>query len=111
MAVNTSLGAPASGAQRLFTSGVAHGSAPAASAAPGAHIDAEMGYGLTVLGGGGMVTPYVGMAVAEKGARAFRLGGRLSVGPAFSLSVEGERREETAGAAAHAVSVNGALRW
>ena len=111
VAVNTSLGAPASGAQRLFTSGVAHGSAPAASAAPGAHIDAEMGYGLTVLGGGGMVTPYVGMAVAEKGARAFRLGGRLSVGPAFSLSVEGERREETAGAAAHAVSVNGALRW
>ena len=111
VAVNTSLGAPASGAQRLWTSGVAHGSAPAASAAPGAHIDAEMGYGLTVLGGGGMVTPYVGMAVAEKGARAFRLGGRLSVGPAFSLSVEGERREESAGAAAHAVSVNGALRW
>ena len=111
VAVNTSLGAPASGAQRLFTSGVALGSAPAAAAAPGAHIDAEMGYGLTVLGGGGMVTPYVGMAVAEKGARAFRLGGRLSVGPAFSLSVEGERREETAGAAAHGVSVNGALRW
>ena len=110
VAVNTSLGAPASGAQRLFTSGVALGSAPA-SAAPGAHIDAEMGYGLTVLDGGAMVTPYVGMAVAEKGARAFRLGGRLSVGPAFSLSVEGERREETAGAAAHGVSVNGALRW
>ena len=108
VAVNTSLGAPASGVQRLWTSGVAHGSAPAASAA---HIDAEMGYGLTVLDGGGMVTPYVGMAVAEKGARAFRLGGRLSVGPAFSLSVEGERREESAGAAAHAVSVNGALRW
>ena len=111
VAVNTSLGAPASGAQRLFTSGVALGSAPAAATAPGAHIDAEMGYGLTVLGGGAMVTPYVGMAVAEKGARAFRLGGRLSVGPAFSLSVEGERREETAGAAAHGVSVNGALRW
>ena len=111
VAVNTSLGAPASGAQRLFTSGVALGSAPAAAAAPGAHIDAEMGYGLTVLDGGAMVTPYVGMAVAEKGARAFRLGGRLSVGPAFSLSVEGERREETAGAAAHGVSVNGALRW
>ena len=111
VAVNTSLGAPASGVQRLWTSGVALGSAPAASAAPGAHIDAEMGYGLTVLDGGGMVTPYVGMAVAEKGARAFRLGGRLSVGPAFSLSVEGERREESAGAAAHAVSVNGALRW
>ena len=111
VAVNTSLGAPASGAQRLFTSGVALGSAPAAAAAPGAHIDAEMGYGLTVLDGGAMVTPYVGMAVAEKGARAFRLGGRLSVGPAFSLSVEGERREETAGAATHGVSVNGALRW
>ena len=110
VAVNTSLGAPASGAQRLFTSGVALGSAPA-SAAPGAHIDAEMGYGLTVLDGSGLVTPYVGMAVAEKGARAFRLGGRLSVGPAFSLSVEGERREESAGDAAHGVSVNGALRW
>ena len=109
VAVNTSLGAPASGVQRLFASGVALGSAP--SAAPGAHIDAEMGYGLAVLDGGAMVTPYVGMAVAEKGARAFRLGGRLSVGPSFSLSVVGERREESAGDAAHGVSVNGALRW
>ena len=111
VAVNTSLGAPASGVQRLWTGGVAFGSAPPASAAPGAHLDAEMGYGLAVLDGGGMVTPYVGMAVAEKGARAFRLGGRLSVGPAFSLSVQGERREERAGAAAHGVSVSGALRW
>ena len=109
VAVGTSLGAPASGTQRLWTSGVAVGSGP--SGAPGANLNAEMGYGLAVADGGGMLTPYVGMAVAEKGARAFRLGSRLSVGPAFSLSVQGERREETASDATHGVSVNGALRW
>ena len=109
--VNTSLGVPASGAQRLWTSGVAFGPAPAAAAAPGATIDAEMGYRLAVAAGGGTLTPYAGMAVSEKGARAFRLGSRLSVGPSFSLSVQGERREATAGDAAHGVSVYGALRW
>lgn len=108
VAVNTSLGAMASGAQRLWTSGVAFGP-PAA--VPGSHIDAEMGYGLAVDDGDGMVTPYVGMAVAEKGARVFRLGARLSTAPSFSLSVVGERREESAGAATHGVSVNGALHW
>ena len=109
VAVGTSLGAPASGTQRLWTSGVAVGSGP--SGAPGANLNAEMGYGLAVADGGGMLTPYVGMAVAEKGERAFRLGSRLSVGPAFSLSVQGERREETASDATHGVSINGALRW
>ena len=109
VAVSTSLGAPASGAQRLWTGGVAYGSAP--SATPGANLNAEMGYGLAVADGGAMLTPYAGMAVAEKGARAFRIGSRLSVGPAFSLSVQGERREENAGGATHGVSVNGALRW
>ena len=81
------------------------------SAVPGANLNAEMGYGLAVADGGGMLTPYVGMAVAEKGARSFRLGSRLSVGPAFSLSVQGERHEQTASDATHGVSVNGALRW
>jgi hypothetical protein len=51
------------------------------------------------------------MAADEKGARALRLGSRLSVGPSFSLSVQGERREATAGAATHAVSLHGAVRW
>ncbi len=111
VAVNTALGVPASGAQRLWTNGVALRPAPAAAAAPGANIDAEMGYGLAVADGGGMLTPYVGMAVSENGARALRLGSRLSVGPSFSLSVQGERREATAGDATHGVSVNGALRW
>ena len=111
VAVNTSLGVPASGAQRLWTSGVAYGPAPPAAVAPGANVDTEIGYGLAVADGGGMLTPYAGMAVAERGARAFRLGGRLSVGPSFSLSVQGERREATAGDASHGVSVIGALRW
>ncbi len=111
VAVNTSLGVPASGAQRLWTSGVVLRPAPSAATAPGANIDAEMGYGLAVADGGGMLTPYVGMAVSEKGARAFRLGSRLSIGPSFSLSVQGERREATAGDATHGVSVSGALGW
>ena len=111
VAVNTALGVPASAAQRLWTDGVAAGPAPPAGGVPGASIDAEIGYGLAAADGAGMLTPYVGMAMAEKGARAFRVGSRLSVGPSFSLSVQGERREATAGAATHGVSLHGAVRW
>ena len=60
--------------------------------APGARLDAELGYGLP-LSGGLTGTPYVGLGLGE--ARDYRLGWRLASGrwQSFSLGVEAARRE------------------
>ena len=79
-----------------------------------ARLDAEIG-GLSVVGGRGALTLYGSLAPSGDGARTWRLGQRLDIGPAFHLSLEiapafrrsrkgeGESRETDAGAAGHAV--------
>ena len=66
-------------------------------------LDAEIGYGLSAVGGHGVLTPYGGLALSGDGARTWRLGQRLEIGPGFHLSLEWERQETDAGAAEHAV--------
>ena len=40
-----------------------------------------------------------------------RLGGPLSLGPSFSLDLEGNRREHVAAAPEHAIVLHASLRW
>ena len=78
---------------------------------PGARLDTELGYGLS-LSGGLTGTPYVGLGLGE--ARDVRLGWRLTSGrmQSFSLGVEAVRR-----AAAnddtpeHRIGLEASLRW
>ena len=67
---------------------------------PSGHFDAEFSYGLAALDGDAMLTPYAGVTMADSGARSARLGTRLSLQPAFSLSLEGTRTESVVGTAA-----------
>ena len=64
------------------------------------HFDAEFSYGLAALDADAMLTPYAGLRLADGGARTARLGTRLTLQPAFSLSLEGARTESAAGTAA-----------
>ena len=77
---------------------------------PGGRLDAALSYGLGAFGEGGVLTPYAGLALADGGARTWRLGGRLSLKPSLDLSLEGTRRENTAAAPAHALTLSGTLR-
>ena len=56
-------------------------------------LDAEVGYGLGVLGGHGVLTPYGGLSLSDGGSRSWRVGGRLGIGSSLDLSLEGKRRE------------------
>ena len=56
---------------------------------PEARLDAELGYGLSVLDGPGVAIPHVGMSQGGDG-RTLRLGNRLRFGSTSEVSVEGE---------------------
>ena len=77
--------------------------AAANDAETAARLEAEIGYGLRAAGGHGVLTPYAGLSLSGGEGRTWRLGGRLEIGPAFHLSLEGERRETDAGPADHGI--------
>ena len=56
---------------------------------PGARLDAELGYGLSVLDGRGVAIPHVGMSRGDDG-RTLLLGQRLRLGSSSEWSLEGE---------------------
>ena len=94
-----------------FDRAVANGKPLTAAAGMAMRLDAELGYGLGVLRGRGLATPYGGLSQSEGGRRRWRAGGRLRVGPDLSLSLEGERRERAEGGADHGILLTGTLRW
>ena len=79
-----------------------------AAGGPG-RIEAEMGYGLGAFGQGS-ITPYAGFAWSDSENRAYRLGGRLQLGPSFLLSLEGDRRERAGLPEGYAIVVRASLR-
>ena len=118
--VRPSWGAEAEGGvERLWEDGqgsafdrtVANGKPLTAAAGMAMRLDAELGYGLGVLRGRGLATPYGGLSQSEGGSRRWRAGGRLRVGPDLSLNLEGERRERAEGGADHGILLTGTLRW
>ena len=79
---------------------------------PQMRLDVEFGYGLSALGGHGLLTPYGGFSLAGDGTHHYRIGGRFEIGSAFNLSLEGERREPANDAAVeHGIVLRGQLRF
>ena len=76
-----------------------------------ARLEAELGYGLRVLGGHGVLTPYGGMSLSDSGSRSWRVGGRLGIGPSLTLGLEGERRESVGTTRDHRLMLTGTVRW
>ena len=113
LGVNTSLGTAASGVQRLWSQGATPIPAAPQSDAPAGRLDAQLGYGMSVdlLGTNARLTPYAGLTLADGGTQAYRVGGRANLGPAFSLSLQGERRESSGAAPAHGITLSGSLHW
>ena len=109
-----SLGAERSGAQRLWTEGMAGGTASddAEPWTPQVHLNAELGYGFGVIGDRGLLTPYGGVSLSGEETRHYRLGGRFEIGSGLGMSLEGERREAANDAPAeHGVMFRGQLRF
>ena len=102
-------GETASGVRRLWERGATD---PILRDAPGRRLEAQFAYGFAALRGRGVLTPYGTVSLAEEYGRGYRLGGRLAVGRSATVSLEAERRERAAAAAAvHMVMVRGAIRF
>ena len=72
------------------------------------HLDMEIGYGLPV--STGLFTAYSGMSTSI-GAMHYRLGSRMEIGQFLHINLEGEYRDQTAGASATRLMLQGYLVW
>ena len=108
LSVAPSYGQTASGVHRLWESGAAVVSGAGSEAQAG--VDADASYGILVAGET-LVTPYGGITATEDGRRRYRVGGKLEVGPAFSLDLKGEHAAAPTGIAQQRVSIEGTLRF
>ena len=86
-------GAASSGTERLWGLRDASGLASDGEFEPERRLDAELGYGLSVLDGRGVATPYAGWSQAGE-RETLRLGQRLRLGQGTEWRLEGELGED-----------------
>ena len=107
-------GQPGSGVEQLWGQAAAvPGGPPAARAAgwrPG-NVEIDVGYGLALADGRGLLTPYGGLVLGDPGTARYRLGSRWALSTLLDLRIEGERAEQPGQAAAHGVSVRLGWQW
>ena len=109
-------GSPAGGMDALLGRGTLAGLAAddnGATASAG-RLEAELGYGIALFGGGFTGTPNLGIGLSDTG-RDYRLGWRLTSarrgGPSFEIGLEATRREAANADAEHGVMLRGTVRW
>ena len=77
-------------------------------------LEAELGFGLPMFGGGFTGTPNLGVGLSET-ARDYRLGWRLTSArkgdPGFEIGLDATRREAPGADAGHGLTLRGAIRW
>ena len=108
--VSPEWGDTSSGVEGLWERGV-EGLSSKDSVNAGMHLDAEFGYGLSALGGDGLLTPYSGLRLGGDGRRQYRLGSRLDLGRSASLSLETERRQSDTTKPEHGIMLRGKLNF
>ena len=108
-----SWGADPGGSERLWMLPDAHAMAPDGDAPLSRRLDAEVGYGIAMFGGGFTGTPNVGMGLSDT-ARELRLGWRLAPagGGGFEVNLDAARREAANDdAPEHRVGLGLTARW
>ena len=113
LTVAPSWGAAASGVDGLWSIRDTRPLTPDSEVQSGSRLDAEIGYGVGVSGALGVLTPYSGLSLSNDGERTYRLGGRWNIAPAFNLSLEGDRMENTddEDSPEHTLMLRGSMRW
>ena len=109
LVVQPAWGQTGSGVNQLWENGVAAGVSPENQA----RLNTEIGYGLGVAPGMGVVTPYAGLGLAGEGAQRWRMGARWQLAPTASVSVEGARYEAANDddGPEHGLMLRGHLNW
>ena len=76
-----------------------------------ASLEAEVGYGLGLREGRGLLTPYAGLTLGEGAQRTVRTGAKWALSHDAALSLEGEHRLERHETSSSALSVRATLRF
>ncbi|MDE2912839.1 MAG: hypothetical protein OXL68_07940 [Paracoccaceae bacterium] len=111
-----SVGNASSGTGTLWSAADARGLAPGGTFEAGRRLDAEVGYGLALFGGGFTGTPHAGLSLSE-GGRELRLGWRLTSssagGPGFEIGLDATRKESANDNAGpeHGIGLRVTARW
>ena len=112
MSLTPSYGADPGGPERLWMLPDVSGLAATDGADPSGRLDAELGYGLALFGGGFTGTPHVGLGLSETD-REVRMGWRLS--PAddgdFSFRMDASRRDSAGDGPEHRIGFGVTARW
>ena len=113
MSLTPSYGADAGCSERLWMLQDASGLATNDDAPMSSRLDAEVGYGMPVFGGGFTGTPNAGLGLSDT-ARELRVGWRLNAAArgdgGFELNLDLTRREDGAGAE-HGIVLRATTRW
>ena len=107
VSLQPSWGDTVSGVERLWEHSASDLSVPRGS---GTRVDAQFGYGLPTRGRG-VLTPFGAVRLDEDAGRDYRLGWRLAMSRAATVSLEAERSERIAGRVVHAVLLRGAIQF
>ena len=113
MSLTPSWGVDPSGSERLWALPASSGLAADGEAEPSSRFDAEVGYGMALLGDRFTGTPNVGFGMSDT-ARDYRIGWRLTPagGGGFEIGLDATRREAANDAdAEHGVMLRSLIRW
>ena len=107
-----SYGVDPGGPERLWMLPDAHAMAPNEDAPLSQRLDAEVGYGIALFGGGFTGTPNVGMGLSDT-ARELRLGWRLAPadGGDFEFHLDAARRDAVGDTPEHRIGIGVSTRW
>ena len=90
--LRSSVGTASSGVQRLWSERETAALTRNGGLSDTGRLEAELGYGVGVAAGRGLLTPY-GIVSAADGVQAYGVGSRFLLGESFSLGLEASRRE------------------
>ena len=107
-----SYGVDPGGSERLWALPDASRLTAAGEAVPSSRLDAELGYGIGLLGGAFTGTPHVGFGLADT-ARELRMGWRLNPAGAggFEVNLDAARRDNAGDTPEHRIGVGATARW
>ena len=111
LSVSSAWGTAESGVEHLWSLPEASGLAGNEPDARPARVDAELGYGMDVLGGVGLLTPYAAVALPDPDTRVYRLGSRFDLGRSVSLGLEGTSRQVADAEPEQQLILTGSVRW
>ncbi len=91
LSISPAWGNTSSATNRLWSARDASLLSNAGSFAAAGRLEAEMGYGMDLLGTGGVFTPFATLTLEEEGRRRVRTGAMWKVAQGAALSIEGTR--------------------